>query len=100
TVPPKAVAEFYAQGHTPEDLTSRLNENYAVNLNPDADRSSVEILWTIDERFRKFTQELAHRGGVNLTGDDLRQADREHGTRLFCNFTSEEQAAIRAKGKI
>ncbi len=30
----------------------------------------------------------------------LRQADHEHGTRLFANFTAEEQAAIRAQGKI
>jgi transaldolase len=100
TIPPKAVEEFYAQGHRPEDLTSRLNETYAVELNADADRSRVEILWTIDDRFRKFAQELANRGGVNLTGDDLRRADRDHGTKLFADFTAEEQAAIRAHGKI
>jgi transaldolase len=100
TIPPKAVAEFMKQGHKPEDLTSRLNETYPVELNADTDRSLVEILWTIDDRFKTFAQELANRGGMNLTGDDLRQADRDHGTKLFAPFTPEEQAAIRAHGKI
>lgn len=100
TIPPKAVEEFLAQGHKPEDLTSRLQEQYEVHLNNDADKSLVEALWTIDETFKKFAQDLASRGGVNLTGDDLRAADKDYGTKLFSNFTAEEQAAIRAKGKI
>jgi transaldolase len=100
TVPPKAVAEFYEQGHKPEDIQSRLQEHYEVKLAEGVDRASVEVLWTVDDAFKKFTQELVDRGGVNLTGDDLRQADRDHGTKLFTGFTSEEQAAIKAKGKI
>lgn len=100
TIPPKAVEEFFAQNHKPEDITSRLREQYEVKLNDDTNKSSVEVLWTIDDQFKKFTQALASRGGVNLTGDDLRRADKEFGTKLFSNFTPEEQAAIRAKGKI
>jgi transaldolase len=100
TIPPKAVEEFYAQGHKPEDITSRLQEHYEVKLGNDTDKSSVEVLWTIDDQFKKFAAELAARGGVNLNGDDLREADKAFGTKLFSNFTPEEQEAIRAKGKI
>ncbi len=100
TIPPKAVEEFYAQGHKPEDITSRTQEQYEVKLGDSTDKSSVEVLWTIDDAFKKFSQELATRGGVNLTGDDLRRADKEHGTKLFSGFTPEEQEAIRTKGKI
>jgi len=100
TIPPKAVEEFYKNGYKPEDITSRLNEKYEVHLADTTDKSSVEVLWTIDANFRKFSQELANRGGVNLTGDDLREADRDFKTKLFSNFTPEEQTAIREKGKI
>jgi len=100
TIPPKAVEEFYAQGHKPEDVTSRLNAQYEVALDKAADKIGVEVLWTIDDPFKKFTEDLASRGGVNLTGDDLRQADRDYGTKLFAPFTPQEQEAIRAKGKI
>ncbi|HLK58992.1 MAG TPA: transaldolase family protein [Chthonomonadaceae bacterium] len=100
TIPPKAVAEFYTQGHKPEDLTSRLKEEYAVELATSTDKGSVEVLWTIDDTFKRFAQQLAARGGANLTGDDLRQADKDFGTRLFSNFTPQEQTEIRTKGKI
>ena len=100
TIPPKAVEEFYTQGHRPEDVVSRLQEHYEVKLNNATDRSSVEVLWTVDDAFKAFAQDLASRGGVNLNGDDLRQADKDHGVQLFSNFTPEEQAAIRSKGKI
>jgi transaldolase len=100
TIPPKAVEEFYAQGHRPEDVVSRLQEHYEVKLGDTTDKSSVEVLWTVDDAFKAFAEDLASRGGVNLTGDDLRRADKDHGTRLFSNFTPEEQAAIKARGKI
>jgi len=100
TAPPKAVEELFVQRPRPENIASRLQETYAVELEPTTDKSSVEILWTIEDRFRALAQELTSRGGVNLTGDDLRQADKDHGTRLFANFTPEETAAIRQKGKI
>ena len=45
-------------------------------------------------------QDLASRGGANLTGDDLRQADKDHGTMLFSGFSVEEANEIKTKGKI
>ena len=100
TIPPKAVQEFYAQGHTAADLTLRTSEKYEVKLGDSTDKSSVEVLWTIDDNFKKFAAQLASRGGVNLNGNDLRAADKEFGTKLFSNFTPDEQTAIRTKGKI
>jgi transaldolase len=100
TVPPKAVEEFYSGGYRPEDITLRTGENYNVQLAPDADRSAVEVLWTVDDNFKKFAAALASRGGTKLTGDDLRAADRDFGTKLFSGFNPQEQAEIRQKGKI
>lgn len=100
TAPPKAVEEFYGQHHSVADIRDRTKENYAVEFAPDTDKSSVEIFWTIDDQFKKFAQELANRGGANLTGDDLRIADKDYGTKLFSGFTPAEQEAIRTKGKI
>ena len=100
TVPPKAIAEFYEQHHAAADIKDNTGESYEVKLGNDTDKSSVEVLWTIDDTFKKFAAELASRGGVNLTGDDLRAADKEFGTKLFSGFTADEQASIRKTGKI
>jgi transaldolase len=100
TIPPKAVQEFYAEGHMPDDITSRLKEDYPVTVTDAAYRESVSALWTIDDKFKAFAREVASRGGTTLTGDDLRAADRDFGTRLFTDFTEEEKTAIRDKGKI
>ncbi len=100
TIPPKAVAEFYAQGHKPDDIHSQLSTDYPVSFVPGAPVAEFEKLWTIEDAFKKFAQELANRGGATLTGDDLREADRASGTRLFTAFTVEEQEEIRKGGKI
>lgn len=100
TIPPKAVQEFYAQGHSPEEITSRREESYAVNITRDAYRDQVAALWTVDDNFKAFARELASRGGANLTGEDLRAADRDFKTRLFTDFSAEEKTAIREEGKI
>ena len=100
TIPPKAVEEFYKNSPNPADIVGRMQENYEVKLGNDTDKASVEVLWTIDDAFKKFAQDLASRGGANLTGDDLRQADKDHGTKLFSGFSVEEANEIKTKGKI
>lgn len=100
TIPPKAVTEFLQQHHPPADVVSQVGAQYNVQLAETADPSSVEILWTIDEQFKAFAAQLAARGGAQLTGNDLRQADRDFGTRLFTDFTPEEKVAVRTGGKI
>ena len=100
TIPPKAVQEFYDKGYNAADIKDQTNESYEATFHADADMTSLERLWTIDDNFKKFTQELAARGGHTLTGDDLRQADKDFGTQLFADFTEEEKTAIRTGGKI
>jgi transaldolase len=100
TIPPKAVQEFYDKGYAPEGIRDNTGESYEVTFHESADVSSIERLWTIDDNFKKFAQQLASRGGANLTGDDLRQADKDFGTELFADFCDEEKTAIRAGGKI
>jgi transaldolase len=100
TAPPKAVEEFFGRHSDPAQVVSRLDEEYSVVFNEGADTSGVDVLWKVDDAFRKFAAELASRGGACLTGDDLRNADRDHATRLFSGFTPDEQAAIRTRGKI
>ena len=100
TAPPKAVSEFFATGYNPADITNRVGENYPVTFADGIDPSQVEVLWTIDDNFKKFVAQLVSAGGTKLTGDDLRAADRDFGTKLFSNFTPAEQEAIRTGGKI
>lgn len=100
TIPPKALEEFYVQGHAPESLSSHLKDIYPVKFADGVNSADIELLWAIDDKFKAFARELAHIGGTKLNGDDLRRADKEHGTRLFSSFTPEEQAEIRKKGKI
>lgn len=100
TIPPKAVQEFYAQNHLPENITSALEADYTVTIHDPAAHAEIATLWTVDDAFQRFAQELAARGGAHLTGKDLREADRAHGTRLFTEFTPEEQATLRTEGKI
>ena len=100
TIPPKAVEEFYGQNRKPADLESKLGENYSVSFNEGVDRAAIEVLWTVDDKFKKFAADLASRGGINLNGDDLRAADKDHGSHLFTGFTQEEQAEIKVHGKI
>lgn len=100
TVPPKAVDEFFKHGYSPDEIAQRTDEKYEVVLSPNADKASVEILWTIDDTFKRFVDSLCARGGTNLTGDDLREADRDFGTQLFSGFTDDEKSAIRKHGKI
>ena len=100
TVPPKAMAEFINLAHSPSDVSDRTAEIYPVSLDTTADAAAIELLWTVDDQFKRFASQLATTGGAKLTGDDLRAADREFGTKLFSNFSPDEQASIRKTGKI
>jgi transaldolase len=100
TVPPKAVAEFYTQNRQPEDITLKTAENYTVTLNSSTDNAAIELLWTVDDRFKRFAADLDSMGGDKINGDDLRTADKDFGVKLFSNFTESEKTEIRTKGKI
>jgi transaldolase len=100
TIPPKAVKEFMGSKPDPATIESQIEHKFDVEFNTGVDPKSVELLWTIDDKIKALAEDLVKRGGVNLTGDDLRDADAEHGARLFHRFTSAEVIDIREQGKI
>jgi transaldolase len=100
TIPPKAVKEFMASEPDPATIESQVEHKFEVEFNTGVDPKAVEILWTIDDKIKALAEDLLKRGGVNLTGEDLRDVDAEHGSRLFHRFTSADVIDIREQGKI
>lgn len=100
TMPPKVAKEFLAARPNPQEIESQIGRAFEVALLPQVDVKRIEVLWTIDERVRALAQDLAARNLMTLTGDDLREADADHGAGLFHRFTSAEVVDIRAQGKI
>lgn len=100
TTPPKVAKDFLAQQPDPNRLTSQVGRSFDVTFAPDADPSLFETLWTINDSFCAMSDALAARGGVNLTGADIREADADHKTGLFRRFSPEEIAEIQTQGKI
>lgn len=100
TMPPKVARDFLASRPDPENLTSQVGREFDVTFNTQATAARMEVLWNIDPRFRAFAEELASRGGTNLIGDDLREADRDHRIGLFRCYSAGEIADIRRQGKI
>jgi transaldolase len=99
TIPPKVAKQFMEAG-IGEGLEARLDQEFEVAFNEGVDTQKLGVLWEVDDAFRAFADELASRGGENLTGDDLREADSEHGTGLFHRYTSIQVVDIKDAGKI
>ncbi len=100
TIPPKVAKEFLDSKPNPADITSQIDTKYDVTLLDGVDKQAVEVLWTVDDAVRKLADDLAARGGVHLTGDDLREADADHKAGLFHRFNSSDTLEIREQGKI
>jgi transaldolase len=100
TMPPKVAQDFLASCPDSECLTSQVGREFSVKFNSPKTAARMEVLWNIDDRFRDFTKELVRRGGTRLTGEDLREADRDHRIGLFRRYSAEEIADIRRQGKI
>jgi transaldolase len=100
TVPPKVAKEFMANGPEPSSIESQVGKGFEVEFNPGVDPKSVDLLWTIDEKVRALAEDLIGRGPTKLTGEDLREADTDHGAGLFHRFTSVDVVDIQEQGKI
>ncbi|MEP6756271.1 MAG: transaldolase family protein [Chthonomonadales bacterium] len=100
TIPPKAVKEFLTNNPDPASISSQVDHKFEVSFSSAADVSRTNAFWDVDEKFKAFAAELVTKGGVNLTGNDIRLADSEHGTKLFYPFTEQEMTDVRTKGKI
>jgi transaldolase len=100
TMPPKVAKAFVDSQPEPASLLSQVGHEFNVEFYPSVDTKSVDVLWAVDDKIKALTDDLARRGGVNLTGDDLRDADEAHGTNLFHRFTTLERTDIQEQGKI
>lgn len=100
TIPPKVGKAFLESGPDPNSLSSQVGHTFDVQLRPGVDPKTVNVLWEVDDKTRALTDDLANRGVVNLTGDDIREADSDHGANLFHRFTAVERADVRQHGKI
>ncbi len=100
TMPPKVAKAFVESKPDTAMLSSQVGHAFDVEFLPGVDEKSIEVLWAIDDKLMALTDDLAKRGGVNLTGDDLREADTRYATNLFHRFTTLERTDIREHGKI
>jgi transaldolase len=100
TMPVKVAKGFLDAAPDPSALTSNVDADLPVHLNTEADGQRVAVLWEIDNRIQALADDLKRLGPTNITGDDIRKADTDHGTHLFHCFTPEEVADIQKQGKI
>lgn len=100
TMPPKVLRDFLAAGADPTMIASQVNRDFEVSTAPGVDASALDALWEVSDAVVAMTDELAARGGTTLGGDDLRQADADHGAGLFHRYTASEAALVRTDGKI
>jgi transaldolase len=100
TMPPKVAKAFLESKPDPKSLSSQVGRSFDVALYPGVDPKAVNALWEIDDKVKALTDDLSRRGGVNLTGDDIREADEQYGTNLFHRFTTLERSDIQEHGKI
>jgi len=82
TVPTKVAREFLAPPPR-KQLNSHFGSDFRGAFPPETDPQSVTVLWTIDDRVRVLTEEMSQRAIAALIGDEIYQADRDFGTRLF-----------------
>jgi transaldolase len=100
TAPPQVAEGFLAL--RPSDIRFQVQTNYEVKLKEGLDERStgLDILWTVDHKFRKFVDDLEKGSPDSLTGEDMVKASEDHGVGLFRRFTKEEIAEIAERGKI
>ncbi|MCC6728425.1 MAG: transaldolase [Chthonomonadales bacterium] len=100
TMPPKVARAFMESHPDPASLKSRVGTDFQVAFDPTVDARRLEVLWSVDERVRALAEDLGRRNPLELTGDDLREADADHDAGLFHRYTSLEVVDIREHGKI
>jgi transaldolase len=100
TIPPKVAKEFLASSPDPASLSSLTGRSFEVQLTPGVDPKTTSVLWDVDDNIQSLADDLKSRGPITLTGDDLRQADQDHGCGLFYRFSPAEVEDIKKQGKI
>lgn len=100
TMPVKAATEFLDSNPAPGQIESHVGSQFEVTFFPGVAAEQFEAFWTVDDSVKAMAEELNRRGAGNLAGEDIRQADADHGVGLFHRFTLTEVVDLRAKGKI
>ncbi len=100
TMPPKAAKEFLDAKVDPATLSSLTGRRFDVTLLPGIDPRIIDVLWNVDNNVKALAGDLAGRKAINLTGNDLREADRDHKSGLFRRYTVADRQDIQTQGKI
>lgn len=102
TIPPKAAAEYLEMDLPRSEIRQRSSEEMHVKLNMDrpVEAGALTRLWEIDSQFIAFAEDVVQQAELIASGQDLKQLSEKHGVDLFYDWTPEDRAAIREKGKI
>jgi transaldolase len=96
-MPPKVAAA--GRLNLKGNFTSRLNENYPVDMTDIAKDSDIEKFWEVDEKVVSLAEKLSEK--VPLTGDELIERAHDAGCEdMFPFLTPEESIWIDKDGKI
>lgn len=97
TMPPKVAVD--GRKELSGKFTSRMHENYEVNLNESARDAQIGKFWEVDDRVLGLADRLASK--VPSTGRELIHIAVEEGCEdMFPSLSKEEKAFIRNDGKI
>jgi len=102
TMPPKAAAEYLEMDVSQADCRPRKSKELHVEL---ADTGLARVtdlttLWTIDENAIAFVEDAVKQADEIPSGKQLVRLAREHEVDMLREWSADERAAIRAKGKI
>ena len=97
TMPPKVAA--LGRKELKAGFTSRLHENYEVNLNESAKTAHLEKFWEVDKKVLKLAERLSLK--IPASGSELIHIAHEEGCEdMFPSLSKEEKAFIASDGKI
>jgi transaldolase len=97
TMPPKVAAA--GRANLKGTFTSRINENYPVNMNDSGKGTGIEKFWEVDEKVLKLAEKLSAK--VPSTGDELILRAHEAGCEdMFPSMSHDENIRIDKDGKI
>lgn len=97
TIPPKVAAS--GRKELKGNFTSRIHENYDVNMNSSAENSGIEKCWEVDKKVLRLSERLAAK--IPTTGSELVHIAHEEGCEdMFPSLTKEEKGFIASDGKI
>jgi transaldolase len=97
TMPPRVAQE--GRKTLKGKFSSRMHENYKVDLNESANDAHIEKFWDVDDKVLNLAERLASK--VPSTGQELiRIANGEGCEEMFPFLTKEEKAFLKSDGKI